>query len=123
VWYHAADAFVFPSVSEGFGLAVVEAMAAGRPVVLTDLPVFAEYLEFGRDALAVAPGDDAALAAALDMAVHDDAVRAGLIESGQRVAARFSWDETAGQHEAIYRSMRGAPDTITGSGLPGTAGP
>jgi glycosyltransferase-like protein len=122
-WYHAADVFVFPSVSEGFGLAVVEAMAAGRPVVLTDLPVFAEYLEFGRDALAVAPGDDAALAAAIELAVCDGAVRAGLIESGDRVAARFSWDETARQHEAIYRSMRGAADTITGSGLPGTAGP
>jgi glycosyltransferase-like protein len=121
-WYHAADAFVFPSVTEGFGLAVIEAMAAGLPVVLTDLPVFAEYLRFGRDALAVAPGDDVALAAAIETAVRDEAVRAGLIACGRRVAARFSWDETARQHEAIYRSVRGAPDTITRSGLPGAAG-
>jgi glycosyltransferase involved in cell wall biosynthesis len=121
-WYHAADALVFPSVTEGFGLAVIEAMAAGLPVVLTDLPVFAEYLHFGRDALAVPPGDEAALAAAIETAVRDDVVRGGLIEHGRDVATRFSWDETARQHEAIYRSLTPTPGTITGSGRPGRAG-
>jgi glycosyltransferase-like protein len=105
-WYRAADAFAFPSVNEGFGLAVLEAMAAGLPVVVTRLPVFAEYLSFGVDALAVAPGDDEGLAEALDAVAHDDGVRENLRQRGPGVAARFSWDTTALQHIAIYQAMQ-----------------
>lgn len=101
-WYHAADAFAFPSVNEGFGLAVLEAMAAGLPVVLTDLPVFAEYVRFGEDALAVAPGDDAGLADALATVARDERTRAMLRARGRAVAARFGWHATARQHIAIY---------------------
>jgi glycosyltransferase-like protein len=104
-WYRAADAFAFPSVNEGFGLAVLEAMAAGLPVVVTRLPVFAEYLRFGVDALAVAPGDDEGLADALDTVAHDDGVREKLRQSGPEVAARYSWDTTALQHIAIYEAL------------------
>lgn len=104
-WYHAADAFAFPSVNEGFGLSVLEAMAAGLPVVLTDLPVFAEYLRFGEDALAVPPGDDAGLVDALETMAHDDEVRARLRQRGRAVAARFDWDTTARQHIAIYDEL------------------
>ena len=105
-WYHAADAFAFPSVNEGFGLAVLEAMAAGLPVVLTDLPVFAEYVRFGDDALAVAPGDDEGLVNALETVAHDDSMRATLRQRGRAVAARFGWDTTALQHIAIYDEMQ-----------------
>jgi glycosyltransferase-like protein len=105
-WYHAADAFAFPSVNEGFGLVVLEAMAAGLPAVLTRLPVFAEYVRFGEDALAVAPGDDEALADALDAMAHDGKLRATLRERGREVAARFGWDATARQHIAIYDEMQ-----------------
>ena len=101
-WYHAADAFAFPSVSEGFGLAVLEAMAAGLPVVLTDLPVFAEYVRFGKDALAVATerrrgaGRRAGDVGGRRGAAGEAAPR------GREVAARFDWDTTARQHIAIY---------------------
>lgn len=105
-WYHAADAFAFPSVNEGFGLAVLEAMAAGLPVVLTRLPVFAEYVRFGHDALAVAPSDDEGLADALETVAHDDNMRAMLRHRGREVAARFGWDTTALQHIAIYDELR-----------------
>ena len=47
-WYAAADVLAFPSVKEGFGLAALEAMAAGVPVVTSDLPVFREWLVPGR---------------------------------------------------------------------------
>jgi glycosyltransferase involved in cell wall biosynthesis len=50
-WYRSADALAFPSVKEGFGLAVLEAMSAELPVVASDLPVFREYLVPDRDAL------------------------------------------------------------------------
>ena len=105
-WYHAADAFAFPSVNEGFGLVVLEAMAAGLPVVLTRLPVFGEYVRFGEDALAVDPGDDAGLAEALEAVAHDGEVRAMLRHRGRDVAARFGWDTTALQHIAIYDELQ-----------------
>jgi glycosyltransferase-like protein len=105
-WYHAADAFAFPSVNEGFGLAVLEAMAAGLPVVLTRLPVFGEYVRFGEDALAVAPGDDEGLADALEAVAQDGHVRATLRRRGRELAARFRWDTTAQQHIAIYDELQ-----------------
>jgi glycosyltransferase-like protein len=105
-WYHAADVFAFPSVNEGFGLAVLEAMAAGLPVVLTALPVFAEYVRFGQDALAVAPADDDGLADALATIAHDEVVRAMLISRGRQLAARFGWDTTARQHIAVYDDLQ-----------------
>ncbi len=55
-WYAAADVLAFPSTKEGWGLAVLEAMSAGLPVVASDLPVFLEYLRPGRDALMVRRG-------------------------------------------------------------------
>jgi glycosyltransferase-like protein len=105
-WYHAADVFAFPSVNEGFGLAVLEAMAAGLPVVLTALPVFAEYVRFGEDALAVAPGDDQGLADALATVAHDDRVRATLASRGRQLAAQHGWDTTARQHIALYDDLQ-----------------
>jgi glycosyltransferase-like protein len=105
-WYHAADALAFPSVNEGFGLVVLEAMAAGLPVVVTRLPVFAEYVRFGEEALAVAPGDDERLADALEALARDDELRAMLRHRGRDVAARFSWDTTALQHIAIYDELQ-----------------
>ena len=105
-WYHAADVFAFPSVNEGFGLAVLEAMAAGLPVVLTALPVFAEYVRFGQDALTVAPGDDEGLADALATVAHDDRVRAMLIGRGRRLAAQYGWDATARQHITLYDDLQ-----------------
>jgi glycosyltransferase-like protein len=110
-WYHAADAFAFPSVKEGFGLVVLEAMAAGLPVVLSDLPVFAEYLRLGDDALAVTPGDEDGLAEALERVALDDDVRARLRTRGWEVAAGFGWDTMARQHVAIYDQMLAIDDT------------
>ena len=53
--YRAADVFTFPSVKEGWGLVVLEAMAAGVPVITSDLPVFREYLKCEENALLVDP--------------------------------------------------------------------
>ena len=72
-WYQAADTFVFPSVKEGFGLVVLEAMAAGLPVVVSDIPVFREFLDRG-EALLSRAGDSASLARAMRRAVTDRAL-------------------------------------------------
>jgi glycosyltransferase-like protein len=101
-WYAAADVLAFPSVKEGFGLAVLEAMSAGTPVVTSDLPVFREYLVDGRDALLVEPGDVGGLTRALLSALEDADLRAALVTAGAAVAARFTWQESARQHLRIY---------------------
>lgn len=103
-WYWSADAFVFPSVNEGFGLAVLEAMAAGLPVVATDIPVFREYARGGQ-AILVPPGNAGALAEAMTTVIHEPARREELSAMGRAVAARFTWEQTARQHQAIYRSV------------------
>ncbi len=101
-WYAAADVFAFPSTKEGWGLAVLEAMSAGLPVVVSDLPVFGEYLRPGRDALMVPVDDAPALATALTAVLDDRQLAARLGSAGRAVSARFSWDRSAAQHQAIY---------------------
>ncbi len=104
-WYHATDALAFPSLNEGWGLAVLEAMAAGLPVVATDIPVFREYLTAGRDALLVPPGEHAPLAAAMASLVADEPLRRRLAAAGRHVAARFTWQDSARRHLEIYAAM------------------
>jgi glycosyltransferase-like protein len=101
-WYWAADAFVFPSLKEGFGLALLEALAAGLPVIATDIPVFREFLVPGEHALLTPPGDPEALAEAMALLVRDPRERRRLAERGPALAATYPWDETARQHEGVY---------------------
>jgi glycosyltransferase-like protein len=104
-WYAAADVFAFPSTKEGWGLAVLEAMSAGRPVITSDLPVFREYLAPGRDALLVPVDSPAALAEALTSVLGDPKLAERLREAGRIVAARFTWEATAAEHKAIYAAL------------------
>ncbi|MCZ2839547.1 MSMEG_0565 family glycosyltransferase [Modestobacter sp. VKM Ac-2985] len=95
----AADVFAFPSTKEGFGLAAMEALAAGVPVVTRDLPVLREV--FG-DAAAFA-GDAGELAVALlGAAERPDATRRA---AGRVLAARHTWDAAAAAHQVLYRSL------------------
>jgi glycosyltransferase-like protein len=115
-WYAAADVLAFPSTKEGWGLAVLEAMSAGLPVVASDLPVFREYLEPGRDALLVPVADPAALARALAAVLDDRRLADGLRSAALAVCERFSWARSAAEHQAIYGTA-GA-----GRAAPGRAG-
>ena len=105
-WYAAADVLAFPSTKEGWGLAVLEAMSAGLPVVASDLPVFREYLRPGRDALMVPVDDAAALAAALGAVLDDAALAARLRAAGDQVCARFTWERCAAEHQRIYADLK-----------------
>jgi glycosyltransferase involved in cell wall biosynthesis len=91
--YADATVFAFLSVYEGFGLTPLEAMAAGVPVVAYDTPVAREI--YGDAALLVAPGDTAAVTAALEGLVADGAERRRLVAAGPARAAGFSWARAA----------------------------
>jgi glycosyltransferase-like protein len=104
-WYRAADALAFPSIKEGWGLAVLEAMSASLPVIATDIPVFREYLVDGANALLVPPADDDALAGAMKSLMSDDGLRSKLVEGGHQVAARYTWEASAHAHLRVYASM------------------
>jgi glycosyltransferase-like protein len=103
-WYHAADAFVFPSHKEGWGLALLEALAAGLATVATDIPVFREFLG-EQDALLVPAGDAGTLGDVMVRVASDPALRSRLGRRGPRVAGRFTWRRCAEQHAAIYRRL------------------
>ncbi|MGH3157607.1 MAG: glycosyltransferase, partial [Streptosporangiaceae bacterium] len=103
-WYAAADVLAFPSTKEGWGLAVLEAMAAGLPVVTSDLPVFREYLTPGQEALMVPTGDAGALSAAIAAVLDDHDLADSLAAAGHAVCDRFTWAQTAREHEAVYAS-------------------
>jgi glycosyltransferase involved in cell wall biosynthesis len=90
-----AVAFVFPSLYEGFGLPVLEAMACGTPVVCSSTSSLPEVA--GEAALLIDPLDVAALAEALFRVVTDQGLRRALVERGFGQAKMFSWQRCAGQ--------------------------
>lgn len=100
--YRRADVFCAPSLGgESFGMVLVEAMAAGCPVVASDLP---GYADAARGAALLAPtGDARALAEALWRATHDAELRARLVARGRTRAAALAWSRVAAQVAHVYR--------------------
>lgn len=103
--YAAADALVFPSLYEGFGLPVLEAMACATPVLTSRAGALPEVA--GDAALLVDPGDHAALADAVRRIAGDRDLRARLAAAGPPRAAAFTWARTAQETLAVYREAMG----------------
>lgn len=91
--YAKARAFVYPSTFEGFGMPVLEALAAGIPTACSDIPVLREVA--GEAALYFDPASDDALAAALERIVTDEALRIRLAQAGPQRARPFTWQRSA----------------------------
>jgi phosphatidylinositol alpha-mannosyltransferase len=102
--YHAAsDLFVAPPIcQESFGMVLVEAMAAGRPVVATDIAGYREVVRDGREGLLVPPRDPEALAAAMGRVLGDSELAASLGEAGRARAERYRWDRVVDELEQAY---------------------
>jgi glycosyltransferase involved in cell wall biosynthesis len=100
-WYRAADCFIYPSVYEGFGLPVLEAMACGTPVITSSVSSLPEVA--GSAAIMVDPQDVPALAEAIGRVVRDAGLREMMRHAGLQQAARFSWDQAAAQTATVYR--------------------
>lgn len=102
----AADAFVFPSLYEGLGVSLLEAMAAGVACVTTDKAPMTEVVTDGENGMLVKPQDPQALALALSEVALNDSLRKTLGETARRhIADSFSSESTAERIEALYQSI------------------
>lgn len=100
--YATSAAVVFPTLFEGFGLPVLEAMERGCPVLCSDIPVLREV--GGEAAAYFDPLDPAAIAHAIERALGDPEQRAQQTEAGYARAMQFSWDDTTTSMTVIFRS-------------------
>lgn len=110
--YSAARVLAYPSLYEGFGLPMLEAMACGTPVVASTASCLPEVA--GGAAWLVPPTDVEALAQALDQALTDETARGEMIVKGRARAGQFSWASSARQLLKIYRELAPAQALTTG---------
>jgi phosphatidyl-myo-inositol alpha-mannosyltransferase len=102
----SVDVYCAPNMlGESFGVVLIEALAAGAPIVASDLDAFARVLEHGEAGVLVRRGDPAALAGALDDLLADPARRAELSATGPKVAAGYDWDVLARRILAVYETV------------------
>ena len=108
VRYHAAaDVYCSPAVGqESFGIVLVEAMAAGVPIVATDIPGYREVVRDGVEGLLVRPNDPVALADAVRRLLSEPELASALAEAGRARAQAFSWDAVVPRLEAVYDGAR-----------------
>jgi len=104
-WYARARIFAFPSLDEGFGMPVLEAMAAGTPVVAANRAALPEIC--GDAALLVDPEDVDAIHAALEQLMRDEAVAAELARRGLARAEQFTWEQAAVETWNVYQRVLG----------------
>jgi glycosyltransferase-like protein len=102
--YRVADALVFPSVKEGFGLVVLEAMASRLSVITSRIAPFTEYLG-EHDVIWCDPRDIDSITAAMMQVLRSES-RASLIRNGLRIAARHDWRSVAQAHLTVYAGMK-----------------
>lgn len=101
--YAGARAFVYPSLYEGFGLPVLEAMACGAPVISSNKASLPEVV--GEAGIQIEPEDTAALRDALCRLIEDERECERLIALGRTRSARFTWTSCAERTVQVYRSM------------------
>jgi glycosyltransferase involved in cell wall biosynthesis len=111
--YRGALAFLFPSLYEGFGIPVIEAMACGTPVLTSRVASLPEVA--GGAAMLVDPLDVEELAAAMSKLVSDDRLRAVMSADGRRRAAEYTWEATA---QAVDRALAPWRPPSTQAGAP-----
>jgi glycosyltransferase involved in cell wall biosynthesis len=100
------DLLVLPSEAEGFGLVLIEAMAAGVPVVATRVPGIIDVISDGRTGLLVQPNNSPQLASAIRRLATDEPLRSSLIQQARAdVQARFTWDRVLPQYVRLLNSV------------------
>jgi phosphatidylinositol alpha-mannosyltransferase len=101
--FRTADVFVSPATGrESFGIVLLEAMAAGAPIVCSDIHGYKGVAQRGRQAILVPPRDAKALAAGIEELLADPDLRAQMGAAGQERAAQFSWEQVTARVEDYY---------------------
>jgi glycosyltransferase involved in cell wall biosynthesis len=105
----AADVFVFPSLFEGIGGAVIEAMASGLPIVASDIPAMREILEPEQNALLVAVGDPSGLSVAVGRLLADETTRTRFGRRSRQIfEANFTLERAVTRMVELYREVAAA---------------
>jgi len=103
--YRKATMFVFPSLYEGFGMPVLEAFSCDCPVIVSDTSSFPEVAQ--EAAMYVDPLNGESIRQAVEEVLNDREVRERLARLGKKQLEQFSWEKTAVQSMAVYRSVTG----------------
>ncbi|WP_445369799.1 MSMEG_0565 family glycosyltransferase [Methylomonas sp. BW4-1] len=108
--FRLADALVFPSLNEGFGLVVLEAIVSGTPAVVSARPPFTEYLKFD-DCVWTDPEDSTSIAKAM-MAAIEAFPKERLPAIARRLSDEYCWQHSARSHLTLYRSLINTGETV-----------
>lgn len=103
--YNSADVFVFPSIKEGWGLVVLEAMAASVPVIASGIEPMTEYLVDEENALLISPMDHQDLAEKIIVLLSNPDLQAHFIKRGHITSRMYSWENTAQKHINFYNHI------------------
>jgi phosphatidylinositol alpha-mannosyltransferase len=117
-YYRSADVFCAPNTGhESLGLIILEAMAAGLPIVASRIQGFEDVLQDGVHGLLVPPRDSTALAESLQRMLNDAAMRETMGRAGSQHARDYSWDEQSGKVLAYYEDVANGSAISNGHGL------
>lgn len=103
--YNSADVFTFPSIKEGWGLVVLEAMAASVPVIASGIEPMTEYLVDEENALLISPMDYEDLAQKISLLLSNPNLQAHFIKKGLSTAKMYSWENAARKHIDFYNEI------------------
>ena len=112
-YYQSADVFCAPATGrESFGIVLLEAMAAGKPLVATEIEGYSSVVTHGREGLLVPPKDDEALADAIATVLKDPDLGARLGANGRRRADEFRWEHVGGRVMRCYQTAMEARQPV-----------
>jgi glycosyltransferase involved in cell wall biosynthesis len=104
-FYKGADVCAFPSRLEAFGIAILEAMASGKPVVASNVGGIPEIISDGENGILVKPDDPNAFAESILTLLRDDTLRNRLSYNALKTAANYSWDNIAVKYISLYKHL------------------
>ena len=118
----ACNLFTLPSIQEGFPMVILEALAAGKAVIASEVGAIPDAIQHGATGMLVPPGDVDALAHALCLLIEDEGVRLRLGQRGRAfVREAYDFERTVGRYDNLYQRVLGEAGMLRPSGLALTA--